>query len=316
MAELIDYGFGISAIDAGYMRPKLAAIHLIVEGDRAAIVDTGSRDSVPAILAALAAKNIAPDRVEWIMLTHIHLDHAGGAGALMRELPRARLSVHPRGVRHMINPAQLFASVSRVYGAQKTHALYGDVVPIDAQRIVPTPQGAHVELAGRRFDFYETPGHAAHHVAIHDVQSGRVFAGDSYGLSYRELDVDDQQFVFPTTSPVQFDPQAYHRSIDLIAGLASDAVYVTHFSQVRAPQQKAAALHRLVDAHAALALALRDAGATRAQRLHEGVRQLLLDEARRFGSALSEEALLDVYGMDVELNAQGLGVWLDMRVAR
>ena len=157
------------------------------------------------------------------MLTHIHLDHAGGAGALMRELPRARLSVHPRGVRHMVNPAQLFASVSRVYGAQKTHALYGDVLPIDPQRIVPTAQDGHVELAGRRFDFYETPGHAAHHVAIHDLQSAHVFAGDSYGLSYRELDVGDRQFVFPTTSPVQFDPQAYHRSIDLIAGLASDA---------------------------------------------------------------------------------------------
>src|SRR5262245_48659279 len=107
MSLLLDYEHGISALDSGFLRPWLAAVHLVIEGDRAAIVDTATNAAMPRVLAALAAKGIAPEQVDYVILTHIHLDHAGGAGLLMTHLPNARLCVHPRGVRHLVDPRRL-----------------------------------------------------------------------------------------------------------------------------------------------------------------------------------------------------------------
>lgn len=311
MPRPIDCGFGVLAIDSGYLRPGLDAIHIIIEGARAAIIDTGSNHSVPRVLAALAAAAIALDRVDWVILTHIHLDHAGGAGLLLQQLPNARLAVHPRGARHMADPAKLIAGVMAVYGAQRTTDLYGEIQPVAKERITETPHEFVISLVGRELLFLDTPGHARHHVAIRDGRSKRIFCGDVFGISYRELDEGGRQFVFPTSSPVQFEPGPYHRSIDMIAALAPDVVYNTHYSELRGVPQKAAILHRLVEAHAELALREKDAGADRPARLLDGVRALALAEAQRFGTRLSEAAFLEVYGLDIELNAQGLGSWLD-----
>ncbi len=311
MPQLIDYEHGISAIDSGYYRPMLDAIHLMVEGERAAIVDTGTNHSVPLVLAALRAKGIAPEQVDYVILTHIHLDHAGGAGLFMREFPNATLTVHPRGARHMADPTRLIAGTVEVYGDAATRRMYGDILPVPSARILETPHGAAIRLNGRELQFHDTPGHARHHVAIRDTRSGHVFAGDVFGLSYRELDQDGRQFILPTSSPTQFDPAPYHRSIDLIMRLEPAAVYVTHYSQIRDIQAKGAALHRLVDVHAELGLREKDAGAARPGRLLEGVKRIVLEEARRWGSTLTDERILDVYSNDVELNAQGLGYWLD-----
>ena len=311
MAQVIDYEHGISAIDSGYHRPMLDAIHLIVEGERAAIVDTGTNASVPLVLGALRAKGIRPEQVDYVILTHIHLDHAGGAGLFMREFPRATLTVHPRGARHMADPTRLIEGTVAVYGAQATRRMYGEILPVPAARILETPQGASICLAGRELRFFDTPGHARHHVAVRDAKSGHVFAGDVFGLSYREMDQDGRQFIVPTSSPVQFDPEPYHRSVELIVGLAPEAVYVTHYSQIRDIQAKGAVLHRLIDAYVGLALRERDAGAARLARLREGVKRIVLDAARRWGSRLPDARILDIYSNDIELNAQGLGFWLD-----
>ncbi|HXD51368.1 MAG TPA: MBL fold metallo-hydrolase, partial [Burkholderiales bacterium] len=188
MADVIDYEFGISAIDSGYQRPRLDAIHLIVENGRAAIVDTGVNSSVPHVLAALSAKGIAPAQVDYVVLTHIHLDHAGGAGLLLSQLPNAMLTVHPRGARHIIDPAKLIASTEAVYGADAMARTYGRIVPVPRERVIETPHGASISLNGRELAFYDTPGHARHHVCALDAKSGHLFAGDTFGLSYRELD--------------------------------------------------------------------------------------------------------------------------------
>jgi glyoxylase-like metal-dependent hydrolase (beta-lactamase superfamily II) len=313
MADIIDYEHGISAVDTRFERPHLNAVHLMVEGDRAAVIDTGTNPAVPLVLEALAAKGVAPERVDWIVLTHIHLDHAGGAGLLAAKLPNARVTVHPRGARHMIDPARLWASTLAVYGEETAHRMYGEIVPIPAERVVETADGAAIRLGDRELRFYDTPGHARHQVCVHDAASGHVFAGDTFGLSYREVDVGARQFIFPTTSPTQWEPAAHHRSVSLIESLARGAVYVTHYSQVRDVSRLAADLHRLIDAHAALGERERDAGSARHERLRAGVRDLVLAEAARQGWTLPEEAILEVFGLDIELNAQGLGAWLDSR---
>lgn len=311
MPHITDYEHGISAIDSGFGRPQLAAIHLIAEGDRAALVDTGSNASLPIVLQALKAKGLTPAQVEYVILTHIHLDHAGGAGALMQALPNARLTVHPRGARHMVDPARLVAGTIAVYGEAQARRMYGDILPIPADRIVETPEGATIRLGERALTFLDTPGHARHHVCIRDDRSGHVFAGDMFGLSYRELDVDGRQFAFPTTTPVQFEPAAMHASIDRLLALQPEAIYVTHFGQVRDVPRLGADLHRLIDAHVAAALRHRNAGAGRHERIKADLTAILLDEARRQGWRMAPDGLLRLMAADVELNAQGLGAWLD-----
>lgn len=315
MSGILDYDFGISALDSGYLRPRLGAIHLIVENGRAAVVDCGVNSSVPLVLQALGTKGLRAEDVEYVILTHIHLDHAGGAGALMAALPAARLTVHPRGARHLIDPSQLVAGVSAVYGAAQTRALYGTILPVDPARVMETPHGMNLALNGRELVFFDTPGHARHHVAVLDTRSGHVFSGDTFGLSYRELDCDGRQFVVPTSSPVHFDPAAAHRSVDLIAGLKPDAVYVTHYSQVRGIARLADDMHRLIDAYVALARNAGPADANRHARLKAGMTAIILGEAQRQGWRLPREAVVDVFAGDIELNAQGLAVWLDTAAA-
>lgn len=314
----IDYEHGITAIDSGFERPLLDAVHLVVEDGRAAFVDTASNTSLPRVLSALAAKGLSPEHVDWVLLTHVHLDHAGGAGLYLRHFPNARLAVHPRGARHMIDPARLVAGTVEVYGADEARRMYGEIVPVPAERVVETPDGASVSLNGRRFEFIDTPGHARHHVCIVDERSGHIFAGDTFGLSYRELDVDGRPSIFPSTTPVQFDPPALHASIDRLLARRPGAIYVTHFGQVRDVQRCGEDLHRLVEAHAALALACegeRD-DARRSQRLRDGVRGIVLDEAQRQHWPLERDALLAFFDLDIRLNADGLEAWLAARAAK
>ena len=123
---MTDFRAGITAIDADYVRPRLAASHLIVDDGRAAFVDTGTTHSLPNLLGALAEKDVDPADVDWVLATHVHLDHAGGAGALMRALPNARCAVHPRGARHLAEPSKLVAGSIAVYGEDASPALRRD----------------------------------------------------------------------------------------------------------------------------------------------------------------------------------------------
>lgn len=311
MGPLIAYAHGIYAIDAGYVRPLLASIHLVVEKGRAAFVDTGTNDSLPAALAALASLGLSPDCVDYVILTHIHLDHAGGAGAMMRAFPQARLVVHPRGARHMADPSKLIEGASAVYGADEVRRLYGEVLPIDAGRIIEATPELTVDLAGREFLCLDTPGHAKHHICIVDRRSGHVFTGDNFGLSYRELDTDGRQFIFPTTTPIQFDPRALHDSLDLIMSYRPEAVYLTHFSQVKDVAAKALQLHRQIDAHVDIARREKESGAHKLSRIRAGLAELLLSETHRFGCRLSDDEILDIFSNDLDLNAQGLTFWIE-----
>lgn len=308
---VFDYGHGICAVDSVYDRRLQTAIHLLVEGGRAAVIDTGTSHAVPRVLEALQAQGIRPAQVDYVILTHVHLDHAGGAGQLMARLPEARLAVHPRGARHMIDPSRLLAATVAIYGEAQTRRVYGEVLPVPVDRVLETAEGATLRLAGRELLFLDAPGHARHHVVVRDGATGHLFAGDTFGLSYRELDRDGRQFSFPTTSPSQFEPAALHRSIDRMLALRPAALYVAHFGRLTNPTALAADLRRLIDAHAELGERHRRAGAERKRLLLEGVTALVLAERERQGWRLSREKVLDLFALDIELNAQGLESWLD-----
>lgn len=230
---------------------------------------------------------------------------------MMRQFPRARLVVHPRGARHMADPSRLVAGANAVYGADEVSRLYGDVLPIDQTRIIEATHGLKVDLAGREFVCLDTPGHARHHICIVDRRSGHIFTGDTFGLSYRELDTDGRQFIFPTSTPSQFEPQVLKESIDLLMTYRPQAMYLTHFSQVKDVDAKARDLHRLIDAYLDIARREENAGPERQPRIRNGLAQLLIDETTKFGCRLPHAEILEIFAMDLELNAQGLVVWLD-----
>ena len=310
MDTLTTYQDGIHAVDSGFGRPRLNAVHLIVEAGRAAIIDSANYEAVPRVLAALAHLGIGVEDVDYMIVTHVHLDHAGGASRLLTHLPHASLVVHPRGARHMTDPTRLIAGTREVYGAAAAARMYGDILPVPPERVIETHHGMALPLGQRRLSFLDTPGHARHHHCIVDSRSGHIFAGDTFGLSYRELDRGGRCFVFPSTTPVQFDPPALHRSIDLLAGHDPGAIYVTHYSQVVDIPRLADDLHRQVEALANAALQARGA-ADRPSRLVAAVAELVRQEAQSQGWAVQGEALMQFLRMDIELNAQGLGAWLD-----
>jgi glyoxylase-like metal-dependent hydrolase (beta-lactamase superfamily II) len=317
MNPVTEYPDGICAIDSGYVRPRLDAIHLMIEQGRAAIIDTGTNQSVPTVLDTLAQKGIARDAVDFVILTHVHLDHAGGAGQLMAALPHARLVVHPRGARHMIDPSKLIEGTIAVYGAEETARTHGTILPVPEARVLIANDGDAIDLAGRELVFYDTPGHARHHNCIHDVGTNSLFTGDMFGLSYRELDRDGRAFVFPATTPIQFDPVAFHASIDRLMTLNARAAYLTHYGRVTDLARLAVDLLRLVDAHAALGASI-DTGAAEADALpvlRAGVSGLVQAEAAMQPWGVTPEEAASLMEMDIELNAQGLYSWVASRAS-
>lgn len=223
---------GIHVVDTGFHRPQFDASYLLTEDGRGAFIDCGTSHSVPRLLQAIEAAGLGPKQIDWLILTHVHLDHAGGAGALLRHLPNARVVVHPRGAPHMIDPTRLIAGATAVYGEAEMARSYGTIVPIPEERVQLAREGHIVQLAGRPLHCLDTPGHALHHICIHDPASDSVFAGDTFGISYRELDSERGLFIFPTTTPVQFDPEALKSSIRRLVALRPDSIYITHFGRI------------------------------------------------------------------------------------
>ena len=307
---------GVFLLDAGYLRPNLVACYLVRGGSSCAVVETGHAAAVPRILAALQQLGIAREAVSHVVVTHVHLDHAGGAGALLRELPQAILLAHPRGARHMIDPARLWAGTVQVYGAEPTRRLYGEPVAISAERVKEAPDGFSFELGQRRLTCLDAPGHARHHLVVHDEATRGFFAGDCLGLSYRELDTAAGPFFFPTTTPVQFDPVALHATIDKILGHRPERAYLTHFGMVQGDLARhAATLHQEIDAFVRCAQSA-PAGEGRHQALKAALAEDLLVRLAGHGTGRSRAELLSMFDGDLELDAAGLEVWLDSRTTQ
>lgn len=313
-------GGGVYAIDTGFHRPRFDAAYLIVQDGHAAFVDTGTSYSVPRLLQALAALGVARENVDWVIPTHVHLDHAGGVGLLMSELPHAQALVHERGARHMVDPSALYMGATAVYGAQEMERSYGRLLPVPAERVSATHDDQTVDWRGRTLRFIDTPGHARHHHCIWDSSTRGWFTGDTFGLSYRVFDTPAGAWVMPTTTPVQFEPDALKRSIGRLIEADPQCVYLTHYSRVEEPRVHARRLLRLIDemvaighAHATMASEPRHAAYKTA------LRDCLLQDLKHHGvpQSLIEDGTADDWlGLDIELNAQGLAIWIDKQTPR
>lgn len=306
----VDYPNAITCIDTEQVRPGQACCYLIGGGDQYAFVDCGTSLSVPGIKAVLAARGIGLGQIAYVMPTHVHLDHAGGAGLLMRECANAKLVVHPRGAKHLIDPTALIAGATGVYGPEKMAAMYGEIVPIEASRVIVADDGFRLDLGGRELRFIDAPGHARHHYAIWDAQSRGWFAGDTFGLSYRVFDGPNGATLLPTTTPVQFEPEAWLQTLDRFLAADPAWMYLTHYGRVGNVPQLTADLRGDLAMYQSIALHLADVP-DRHARIVEALTLHALEELAAMAAPVSDDTARDWLAFDLELNAQGLGVWLD-----
>ena len=298
---------GISVIDSGYFSKDFAAIYLLRQGNDVAIIETGNKYSATNVQKALKMDGLSFSDVAYIIPTHVHLDHAGGAGELMNRCQNAQLIVHPRGARHMINPSKLIEGAMTVYGEENFNKLYGEIIPIDSSRVIEADDNFILDFEGRELKFIDTPGHARHHFCVWDKQTESMFTGDTFGISYRDLDKENEVYIFPSTSPVQFDPEALIKSIYKIMEYKPQRVCLTHFAAIK-PTQKV--VDQLIDGiHFVSNLAKKYATENDAELIiQDEMMSYFLKGIKKIGND-DLEFCRDRLKLDVEINTQGLIYW-------
>lgn len=300
------YDHNIFCIDAEYVRPGLACCYVIKENNRAVLIETGTLYSVPAILRLLEELQIPLRNVDYIIPTHVHLDHAGGAGELMRLMPNAKLLVHPRGSRHMIDPSKLQAGASAVYGEENFKKHYGELRPIPSDRVMSSEDGQIVDFQGRQLSILHTPGHAKHHHCIVDAVSSGVFTGDTFGVAYPELSDNDSPYIFPPSSPVDFNPDDWLTSIDRLIETGARYAYLTHYGKVSNLPLLADTLRTMIKDFSAFARK-----SSSAVELKKTIASYMLNGVFAGNCSLSQDSVNEVLAIDIDLIAQGLWVWIE-----
>lgn len=305
-----DLGHGITCLDTLQERPGMACCYLLERGEDLAFIEAGTSPGVPRLLAELEARGLARERVRYVIVTHVHLDHAGGAGLLLSQLPRAQLVVHPRGARHLIDPSKLIAGATAVYGAEAMAAMYGEIVAAPAERVLAPGDGESLPFGSGALQFVDSPGHARHHFSVWDADSRGFFTGDTFGLSYRDFDDAAGPWLIPTTTPVQFEPEAWYQTLDRYLSYAPQRMYLTHYSAVDKVPVLAERLRAGIARYVALARSLA-AAPDRHQAIKAALRADLLADLAARGHRMPVAEVDALLATDLELNAQGLGVWLD-----
>ncbi|MDP0560226.1 MAG: MBL fold metallo-hydrolase [Candidatus Thioglobus sp.] len=297
----------MSVIDSEYYSKDFAAIYLLKQKNKVIIIETGTNYSVPFVKEALSQIGLSFSDVSYVIPTHVHLDHAGGAGLLMMQCQNAALVVHPRGARHLIDPSKLVAGAKAVYGENKFKEYYGEIFPIDAKRVIQADDNFILDFDGRELRFIDTPGHARHHFCIWDKATKSMFTGDTFGISYRDLDHQDELYILPSTSPVQFDPEALIQSINRIMEFKPERVCLTHFSAIK-PTKKAT--NKLIESiHFVSNLAIKYADKNDSESIiYKKMMDYFLEGLNEIGFQNNDYAK-DRLSLDVLINTQGLIYW-------
>jgi glyoxylase-like metal-dependent hydrolase (beta-lactamase superfamily II) len=306
----LEYEGGILALDSGMIRPQMAACYLLETDCAVALIEVGNNDSADRIIHVLESRGRTVDEVSHVIVTHVHLDHAGGAGELMQRLPNARLVAHPRAARHLIDPSRLEASARAVYGDEEFDAQHGTLIPVPEERVTIMDDGESLSVGERPLLFMDSPGHARHHFCIWDEMTHGWFTGDTFGISYRDLDSENGYFIFPTTTPVQFDPPALIASIDRMLEKSPRNMYLTHFGRVQDVDRLA---RKMKDAVRQFARFGEDSAGSedRTAYIKNAMMDWLLEGIHEHGVTLSEDQLRAILQIDVGLNTQGIEFWLD-----
>jgi len=299
---------GVQTIDALYAgQPGFAAVYMIEDAGEVAFVETNTTHAVSLMLDTLEEAGRAPEDVKYVIITHVHLDHAGGASALMKSCPNATLLAHPKAAKNIIAPERLVESAKEVYGAEQYDELYGVIEPIAAERVRAVDDDEVFTLGERELHFFETRGHANHHVSIHDRTANGIFTGDTFGICYPHLQ-GSGLCVFPTTTPTDFDAQAAIDSLERIAKMGADRVFLTHFGEHTEIDAIASQLRPQLERYGN-AVDEADASARVGEALDEFCASRVLAEFRELYAAHGvklDPAADPLAKLDVELNGQGV----------
>lgn len=299
---LAEPGCGITCIDAAYVVPGLACFYLLQRAGECALVETGTAHSLANLDYVLNTRDIAPEAVKYIIPTHVHLDHAAGAGAMMRRFPHATLLVHPRGARHLVNPERLVAGASAVYGEERFKELYGRIEAVEPGRVREMVDGEVIVLGGTKLEFRHTRGHANHHFCIWDESSRGWFTGDMFGISYPWFRFDAGPYVIPATAPSQFDPVAFRESVEMLRSYDPERLYLTHWGELPFTESAYQLLLDQVGHYLELG---READGDTAL-LKNSILQYSLHLIEAQGGSVNDEQLGILTDFDADLNAQGV----------
>ena len=307
MSYFEKYGDGVYCIDSGYTQDQYCAIYLLKEADEVAIIETGTNHTVDRVLSVLSELNIDIQQVKYVIPTHIHLDHVGGAAKMMNLFPQARLIIHPRGARHVIDPTRLVEGSISVYGEALFKRLYGDIKPIEENRVDIAEDLDVYALAQRELVFIDTPGHARHHFCIYDAKSNGIFSGDTFGISYPSMK-HLENGLMPSSSPVHFDADALIKSIDRLTAYKPDYVFLTHFGRIEKPVAKASSLQKWILDIVDACRTANPVDKSSTDNLEKLLREMAI---QKLGTNQNTdiEPIMKVLSTDIRLNAKGLAIW-------
>jgi glyoxylase-like metal-dependent hydrolase (beta-lactamase superfamily II) len=310
--SVMEYAGGVNAIDADFHREHMAACYLVEAESEVAFIEVGTNSSTPRLMKVLQNRGWKPEDVSYVIVTHVHLDHAGGAGSLMQLLPNATFLVHPYGARHMIDPAKLEAGSRAVYGDEMFERIYGQLIPVEENRVRIMEDGDEIIFGNRQLRFMDTPGHARHHFCVFDSLTKGWFTGDTFGLSYREFDTQNGAFLLPTTTPIQFDPEPLKASVKKLVAVDPRFMYLTHYGRVDDVQRLSQKMIEGVDTFVSFAEQYKEDD-SRTQKIETAMAEWLMEGLDKHGVMLGKDRCMELLGSDIKLNTQGIEFWLDHR---
>lgn len=311
MLSVVSLGDNIYQVDVHYQgEPERTSCYIIL-AKKAAIFETGATPGVGRLVEAVKDLGISSEQLSYIVVSHIHLDHSGGAGALLREFPNARVLVHPRGARHLVDPSRLIHAARQLYGAS-FDVLFDDILPVPEERVHTPEDGESLDLGdGRVLTIYHTPGHARHHMVLYDPLSRGVFSGDCLGAHYPLLSrLIGRPYVLPITPPSEFDPAAFMETFDRLNRLNLENVYFTHFGKVAGASEIITRNKELVRVYAETGRHILGAGGG-AKKIEEALWSMLWGELSQYGDFKRDQAIIDTLATDMGLNAGGIAQYFE-----
>jgi len=298
---------GVVTIDTHYVQAGRMSVYLVIDEGRAAFVDTNTAKAVPLLMDALDVQGVAPEHVDYIMVTHVHLDHAAGTAELLKRCPNATALVHPKTKRHLADPSRLVEAAKGIYG-EAFDALYGEIEAVPEERMRVMDDGERLEWGRRTLEFFHCLGHATHHYSVYDSKTQGVFTGDNFGICYPQLTDADRPYIFAAATPTEFDPPAAIKTVHRILSYDPAHVFLGHFGAHKVTEALTGQLVHTLDRCADLIdyLASSDLeGSALENKAAERMTAMTHEELRRCGLDPDERTLPWVEP-DIQLNTQGI----------